>query len=118
MAADVFVDSAGLYALADHRDPARPEARRVVSELAGTNRRLVLTDYILDEAATLGRQLAKQPTAALAAIKQALLASSTNTLDEQLDLERDEQQRLGRTADYREGVDAFLSRRPPAFTGH
>lgn len=79
--------------------------------------KVVDDDKLLDEAATLGRHLAKQPTAALAAIKQALLASSTNTLDDQLDLERDEQQRLGRTADYREGVDAFLNKRPAQFQG-
>ena len=53
MASDVFVDSAGLYALADHRDRARAEAERCVAELVRSGRRLVITDYILDEAATL-----------------------------------------------------------------
>ena len=53
MASDVFVDSAGLYALADHRDPAHSHAERIVGERARAGRRLVLTDYILDEAATL-----------------------------------------------------------------
>lgn len=55
MAADVFVDTAGLYALADHRDPSRPAAVRIVSELVKRKRRLVLTDYVLDEAAALAK---------------------------------------------------------------
>jgi uncharacterized protein len=53
MPADVFVDTAGLYALADHRDPSRPATMRLVSGFIKTKRRLVLTDYILAEAATL-----------------------------------------------------------------
>ncbi len=55
MAADVFVDTAGLYALANHRDPSRPAAMRLVAELTKARRRLVLTDYVLDETATLAK---------------------------------------------------------------
>ena len=55
MVGDVFVDSSGLYALADRRDPFQPEAARVVTGLAKGNGRLILTDYILDEAATLAK---------------------------------------------------------------
>jgi predicted nucleic acid-binding protein len=55
MASDVFVDSAGLYALADHRDPARKPTERIVSELLAAGRHFVITDYILDEAATLAK---------------------------------------------------------------
>ena len=50
-------------------------------------------------------------------IKRAIYASATNTLDAQLDLERDLQRELGKTADYREGVRAFLEKRAPKFTG-
>ncbi|HET8585027.1 MAG TPA: 2-(1,2-epoxy-1,2-dihydrophenyl)acetyl-CoA isomerase PaaG [Casimicrobiaceae bacterium] len=60
---------------------------------------------------------AQAPTGGLAAVKRALHASAGNTLEEQLALERDAQRTLGRSADYREGVAAFLAKRPPNFTG-
>ena len=63
------------------------------------------------------RTLAGAPTAGLAATKRALYASGGNSLEEQLALERDLQRTLGNSADYREGVAAFLAKRAPRFTG-
>jgi 2-(1,2-epoxy-1,2-dihydrophenyl)acetyl-CoA isomerase len=72
---------------------------------------------LLPQARTLVAHLATQPTEGLALIKQALNASATNSLDQQLDLERDLQRLAGRTPDYAEGVKAFMEKRPATFTG-
>lgn len=74
-------------------------------------------DKLAAEATALARHLATQPTRGLALIKQAINASSTNSLDDQLDLERDLQREAGRTRDYREGVTAFIAKRAPVFEG-
>lgn len=70
-----------------------------------------------DEARKLTAHLATQPTQALALSKKAFNASATNTLDAQLDLERDLQRQAGQTSDYKEGVTAFMEKRLPHFTG-
>ncbi|MBM3650637.1 MAG: 2-(1,2-epoxy-1,2-dihydrophenyl)acetyl-CoA isomerase [Alphaproteobacteria bacterium] len=73
---------------------------------------------LMTEATALARRLAAGPTLSYAAIKRAINEAATNTLDQQLDLERDSQRALGRSADFREGVAAFLAKRPAQFTGH
>ena len=57
------------------------------------------------------------PTQGLALIKRALDASAGNSLDAQLDLERDLQREAARHPDYAEGVRAFMEKRKPNFTG-
>jgi 2-(1,2-epoxy-1,2-dihydrophenyl)acetyl-CoA isomerase len=79
--------------------------------------RVVDDERLMDEATALARRLATQATGGLGLIKRALLASATNSLDAQLDLERDLQREAGRTEDYREGVAAFMAKRPPTFRG-
>jgi 2-(1,2-epoxy-1,2-dihydrophenyl)acetyl-CoA isomerase len=66
---------------------------------------------------SMARQLATQPTYGLGLIKKAMYSSASNTLDQQLDLERDLQRLGGRSADYREGVNAFFAKRQPNFSG-
>jgi 2-(1,2-epoxy-1,2-dihydrophenyl)acetyl-CoA isomerase len=62
-------------------------------------------------------QLAGAPTRGLVATRRAIDASAHNTLEQQLALERDLQRELGFSDDYREGVAAFVAKRPPRFTG-
>ena len=63
------------------------------------------------------QQLATAATRGLAATKRAIYAAGQNTLEAQLDLERELQSVLGRSADYREGVSAFAAKRQPRFSG-
>jgi 2-(1,2-epoxy-1,2-dihydrophenyl)acetyl-CoA isomerase len=72
---------------------------------------------LMDEATALVRKLAAGPTLSYAAIKDAMNRAGTNSLDQQLDLERDAQRSLGKSADFKEGVAAFLAKRPANFTG-
>ena len=65
----------------------------------------------------LATKLASLPPLGLAAIKQIIRTSGGRTLDQELDLQRDEMRRLGFTEDYREGVAAFLDKRPAVFKG-
>jgi len=70
------------------------------------------------EVDAIAARLASLPPLGLAAIKAIIRSTGSRTLDQELDLQRDEMRRLGFTEDYREGVAAFLEKRPARFTGH
>ena len=75
-------------------------------------------DDALDaETDALAARLASLPPLGLAAIKSIIRTTGQRTLDQELDLQASEMRRLGFTADYREGVAAFLEKRPATFTG-
>ncbi len=75
-------------------------------------------DEALDaEVDAIANKLASLPPLGLAATKQLIRSTWTRTLDEELDLQAGEMRRLGFTQDYREGVAAFLEKRPARFTG-
>jgi 2-(1,2-epoxy-1,2-dihydrophenyl)acetyl-CoA isomerase len=65
----------------------------------------------------LARQFAAAPTRGIARTKQAMYEGWSRTLEQQLDIERDYQRELGRTADYAEGVAAFVEKRAAQFSG-
>ncbi len=69
------------------------------------------------EALAVAKKLASGPTRGYRLLKKALYMSPGNSLDAQLDLERDLQREAGFSEDYREGVAAFMQKREPRFTG-
>jgi len=79
--------------------------------------RAVDDESLMDEALEMARHLAKQPTRGLANIKRLLNNSFSTPLHEQLEQEKMTMRELGRSADYREGVAAFMGKRKPEFTG-
>jgi 2-(1,2-epoxy-1,2-dihydrophenyl)acetyl-CoA isomerase len=72
---------------------------------------------LIEQAQTLAETLAAGPTLGLGLTKRLIQAAATNSLDAQLDMERDLQQQAGRSTDYAEGVTAFLEKRKAEFKG-
>ena len=79
--------------------------------------RVVEPPALMDVTWTTAVHLATQPTRGLGLIKRAFNRSLGIDLDEQLDYEEELQREAGRTADYAEGVRAFLEKRKPKFEG-
>jgi 2-(1,2-epoxy-1,2-dihydrophenyl)acetyl-CoA isomerase len=78
---------------------------------------VVEADRLHSEALAIARRLAAGPAASLAHMKRLLRESWSASLPEQLDAETAAMIECGRTADAREGVEAFSGRRPPEFKG-
>lgn len=72
---------------------------------------------LADSAFALARRLAESPTRALGLIKRGLNAGTHNDLATQLAFEESLQREAGETADYAEGVRAFVEKRKPVYEG-
>ena len=72
---------------------------------------------LMSQSLEVARALATMPTRALGLTKRGFNQSFGNGLDAQLDAEESLQGEAGNTADFREGVSAFLEKRKPNFRG-
>jgi 2-(1,2-epoxy-1,2-dihydrophenyl)acetyl-CoA isomerase len=78
---------------------------------------VVPDEDLLPGAMAMAARLAQAPTVAIGRVKELLEASATNDYGGQLELERKAQIQSGLTKDFREGVAAFIEKRPPKFVG-
>src|SRR5205814_91756 len=70
------------------------------------------------ETMKLAHELANGPTIALSLIRELYRDSAENSFEDQLNLEFESQRRAGATEDFREGVTAFMEKRPAKFRGN
>jgi 2-(1,2-epoxy-1,2-dihydrophenyl)acetyl-CoA isomerase len=119
-------DSGGSYFIARLLGPSRAFAwmssnRKLTAAEAhawGLVDEVVEADALLDRVAELAADYATRPTRGIGMTKLLFDHAQTATLDEQLAMEAELQTAATKTADFTEGVTAFLEKRPPSFTGH
>ena len=121
----VIPDSGGTFMLPRIVGLQRASALAMLAEKVGAQQayewgmvyRVVEAPGLAEAAWTIAAQLATQPTRGLGLIKRAFNRSLGVDIEGQLDFEEELQREAGRTADYAEGVRAFLEKRKPNFQG-
>lgn len=121
----LFPDAGGSWMLPRLIGEARAKAIAMTAEPVPADKaeawgmiwRAVEDAELLSEARALATRLAAGPTEGLGRIKDLIQAASGHTLDAHLDLEAEKQREAGHSADYAEGVRAFLEKREPNFGG-
>ena len=102
--------AAGLAMLAEKVTATEAKAMGLIWDVAEP-------DQLMPKARALAERLAQLPTRGLGLTKKAFDRAATTGLLEQLEVEADIQTVAGQSADFGEGVRAFLEKRPPVFTG-
>ncbi|MEZ5846618.1 MAG: 2-(1,2-epoxy-1,2-dihydrophenyl)acetyl-CoA isomerase PaaG [Geminicoccaceae bacterium] len=118
-------DAGGTWSLTHLLGPARARALAMTGEPLGAEKaaewgliwKAVADSELAGEARALTASLARGPTIALASTKKLIDEALSGDLEGQLEREADAQLRCGRSAEYAEGVRAFLEKRQPDFGG-
>ena len=118
-------DAGGSWSLSRLLGEARAKGLALTAEPLGAEQaeawgliwKAVDDDQLMPQARALAAKLAAGPTRGLGLTKVSIQSAATRSFDAQLDVERDLQRTAGRTADYAEGVAAFLDKRAARFQG-
>jgi enoyl-CoA hydratase len=84
---------------------------------AGLVNRVVADEKVLDEAVGLGTAIAERPAVAVRLARQAVRFGLERTMLEGMEIERRNYRLVYDTEDQKEGMQAFLEKRPPNFKG-
>ena len=96
----------------DNRALSANEAKEL-----GMVNRVISAAQFTDQVRAFANNIAKGPTVAFGYAKKLVTLSAQSSLETQMEHERRAIAACGRTADFREGADAFFAKRPPQFQG-